>query len=148
MDEKPIEMVETKVKNKLGRKGTGEKHTQKSMTNKTQWFTLQQQISTMTDAGRQRQELLQANYRASHEIDRTDINNDDIWINAYKSDKIDTLERGREANEYLKEKISQANEQARATTGQMEHTNGHSRATQPESTNQTTPQSSSGMGQA
>lgn len=100
------------AKNAKGREPDAEKFKEKSKTNKIQYFSTEQSIQAMLGAGMDRQIMAQ-NTRASHEIDKNDINTRGIKINDYRANKFDTIDEGRRADETIRAEVENSNETKR-----------------------------------
>ena len=100
------------AKNTKGREPDAEKFTEKSKTNSIQYFSTEQAVQSMLQAGMDKQIMAQ-NTMASHEIDKNEIENIGIETNDYRADKFNIVDSGRRADEKIRAEIKASNETER-----------------------------------
>lgn len=98
--------------NAKGKEPDGEHFTEKSKTNKIQYFNTEQSIQAMLGAGVDKQ-ILAKNTKASHEVDRNDINMRGVEINDYRADKFSIIDSGRRADAEIRAEIETSHETKR-----------------------------------
>ena len=88
-----------------GREPETEKFRMKSKTNTIQYFTTEQAVQTMLQAGMDKQ-IMANNMASPYEIDKEAINETGIKLNDYRrQDRISVVEEGRRADEAIRAEI-------------------------------------------
>ena len=100
------------AKNTKGREPDAEKFTEKSKTNSIQYFSTEQAVQSMLQAGMDRQ-IMAKNTMASHEIDKNEIENIGVETNDYRADKFSVVDSGRRADAKIRAEIEASNEAKR-----------------------------------
>ena len=100
------------AKNAKGKEPDAEKFTEKSKTNSIQYFSTEQAVQNMLQAGMDKQIMAQ-NTMASHEIDKNDIENIGVETNDYRADKFSIIDNGRRANAKIRAEIENSHEAER-----------------------------------
>ena len=92
------------MKNLKGTEPDSEKFRERSKTNTIQYYSTEQAVQHMLNAGMDKQ-LLQQNMQSSYEIDRTEVDNESISTNNYRDEKIDIIDKGRKASQKIEDEI-------------------------------------------
>ena len=92
------------MKNAKGTEPDSEKFKERSKTNTIQYYSTEQAVQHMLNAGMDKQ-LLQQNMQSSYEIDRTEVDSESISTNNYRDEKIDIIDKGRRASQKIEDEI-------------------------------------------
>lgn len=97
-----------------GREPETEKFRMKSKTNTIQYFTTEQAVQTMLQAGMDKQ-IMANNMQSAYTIDREAINETGIKLNDYRrQDRISVVEEGRRADEAIRVEIQDSQKSQRS----------------------------------
>ena len=92
------------MKNAKGTEPDSEKFKERSKTNTIQYYSTEQAVQHMLNAGMDKQ-LLQQNMQSSYEIDKTEVDSESISTNNYRDEKIDIIDKGRRASQKIEDEI-------------------------------------------
>lgn len=99
--------------NAKGREPEKEKFRMKSKTNTIQYFTTEQAVQTMLQAGMDKQ-IMANNMASAYEINKEAINETGIQLNDYRrQDKFSVVEAGRRADEAIRTEIQDSQKSQR-----------------------------------
>ena len=100
------------AKNIKGKMPDAEKFKDKSKTNSIQYFSTEQAVQTMLQAGMQKQ-ILANNIEPAEYINREDIDAESIYGNNYRQSTFDILDAGRNAQEKISNDIKNSRKKQR-----------------------------------